>query len=214
MTVFCDIQFGPGTDVVVATLGDPLGTTCSVEFAKSWLAPAGGRIMGYESFETAADAVVSGEADYLMVPAEYPHLAGFIFDTDLTAHDQFRDQLPTIVLVAKNQADPDLPPARLYHHPAVSRDAENLLAEWETDVPRVLVSSNPVACERAMEDPFSYALTNVIAAKGYGLTILKDICADNFMPCVIFKATSAPDRPRDLRPWLGLPTRKAALEPK
>ncbi|WP_421121705.1 hypothetical protein ACE2AJ_09875 [Aquihabitans daechungensis] len=127
MTKLCTVRFGASPTPVVATLGDPLASTCSVEFAKTWLAPEGGTILGYDSFEAAAAAVTAGEAEYLVVPAAYPSLAGLIFDDALEAHDQFRDQLPAIVLVASEAADPAVPPQRLYHHPAVTSEAAELL---------------------------------------------------------------------------------------
>ncbi|WP_421121707.1 hypothetical protein ACE2AJ_09880 [Aquihabitans daechungensis] len=66
------------------------------------------------------------------------------------------------------------------------------------------MSSNPVACERVLADPGAYALTNIIAARAYGVAVLQDVCVGKRMPCVVFKAASDDSRTLDLRPWLGL----------
>ena len=202
----CSVQFGPETARVVATLGDKYASTCSVEFAKTWLAPEGGLILGYASFEAASEAVLRGDAKYLLVPGAYPAIGTFIFDAALETADQFRDLLPTIVLVSGEEQRPAVldTVARLYYHPALRDVADELEARWHVGE-RVEVSSNPVACERALADREALALTNAIAARAYGVYVREAMREGRRMPCVVFEKQEsrlASAKP-DLRPWLG-----------
>jgi len=206
MTVepLCVVEFGARKLPVVATLGDPLASTCSIEFAKAWLAPEGGTIKGYATFEEAAEAVLSGTATYLLVPGAYPRVREFIFESALRFDDQFVDRLPTIVLVSSPLQVPTIPPHRMYFHGALTYLVSELEVRWGAAPARVEVASNPLACVRVLENPDSLALTNAIAAKAYGVKILETLREEWEMPCVVFRAESAPPSSApDLRPYLG-----------
>ncbi len=51
----CLLQYGDGP--IVATLGDTLASTCSVDVASRWAKPQNGSVAGYGSFEDAARAL-------------------------------------------------------------------------------------------------------------------------------------------------------------
>lgn len=211
----CDIQFGPETQRVVATLGDPLASTCSIDFAKTWLAPEGGRVLGYASFEEAAAVVLAGDADYLLVPGAYPNIGpNFIFgDGAFRTFDQFVASLPDIVRVTF-EGRPSIP-IRLYFHAALTWAAELLVERWGPQLQCIEVSSNAVACQELLADSGAQALTNVIAAEAYGVSVVELLAEDGEMPCVIFAPRAAAERnAHALRPWVGgrsqsTPTRRS-----
>lgn len=182
----CSIHVaGEGDAVVIATLGDVKASTCSIKLAKTWLGGRAGVIDGYLSFEAAARAVVEGEADCILIPGAYPDLRRHIFSTDLVFLDTFRGVLPPMVLV--ESPDPLVVRSRdLYFHPAL-RELVNQLREDNGHIDQHEVTSNAVACERVLENPAGYALTNRIAAQEYGVRELKVMRKDWPIPVVLFE---------------------------
>jgi hypothetical protein len=71
----------------------------------------------------------------------------------------------------------------------------------------VEVTSNPVACEKALCDDKSYALTNEIAAEAYKVATIATVCKGNLMPCSVFWTPRVAQV--DLRPILGFTPRRS-----
>jgi hypothetical protein len=194
MTMLCTAKVGDRDDgPVIATLGDPLASTCSMEFAREYLSPGSGRIDGYASFEEAAAAVLLGNADTVLVPSAYPRADLVIQNDDLYLDDLFRAQMPDIVAIGRAEK-----PRKLYYHAALTRDAGRLLSQWNrmwgpdwSDcVKRITVDSNPVACQKVLADPEAAGLTNVIAARAYGTPVGQTMGAGRAMPCVLYAAST------------------------
>jgi hypothetical protein len=191
----------PGQWPTIATLGDPLASTCSIDLAMQWLGEGRGRILGFASFEEAGDAVVSGLADLLLVPAAYPKMGRFIFDPQLATYEPFTGDLPPMVLVeAPEPAVPRID--KLYYHPALIKLAEQIEAQSGKPYQRVEVVSNAVACQEVLRDPAAWALTNAVAAERYAVHTLATLREDWQMPTALFKARD-PEPGDDLTPFLG-----------
>jgi prephenate dehydratase len=190
---------GDGRQPRVATLGDEKASTCSVALAAEWLGHDGGTTLGFSSFEHAASEVVSGAADYLLVPGAYPKIREFIFEPRLQAADQFLGKIPSIVLAEDSEPVPPRT-SRLYFHPALGRLVSELEQREGHGVEQVEVESNAVACQALTWDPQARALTNADAADAYEVHVLETLREESMMPTVVF-AAKAPNPALDLRAW-------------
>lgn len=190
---------GDGREPRVATLGDEKASTCSMALAAEWLGHKIGTTLGFPSFEQGASEVVSGAADYLLVPGAYPGMRGLIFEPRLVPADQFLGKIPSIVLV--EDPEPVRPrTSRLYFHPALGRLADELELREKRSVERVEVASNPAACQALLWDPQARALTNASAADAYEVNVLEILRDESMMPTVVF-AAKTPNPALDLRAW-------------
>jgi prephenate dehydratase len=190
---------GDGRQPRVATLGDKKASTCSVALVAEWLGHDGGTTLGFSSFEQAAAEVVSGAADYLLVPGAYPKMREFIFEPRLQATDQFFGTIPPIVL-AEN-SEPSFPrTSRLYFHAALGYFVDDLEQREGCRIERVEVASNAAACQALPWDPQARALTNGPAAEAYEVRVLDTLRDEDMMPTVVF-AAKTPNPALDLRAW-------------
>jgi hypothetical protein len=166
MGVLCEVK---GTDryTRVATLGDALASTCSVEVARELGEATGWTVAGYSSFEEAADAVADGAAQALLVPGAYRMFDKFVFDERLRLERVEIVPIPAIVLIGGGVFESGVA-VTMYHHASLTSVVDGLEARSSPTFDRSLVASNPIACERALADPDSVALTNGLAAQRYG----------------------------------------------
>ncbi|MFD7656089.1 hypothetical protein ACFV4N_19135 [Actinosynnema sp. NPDC059797] len=170
----------------LATLADePSGLTCSVIVGRRWAHNRAASVVGYPRFELAAERVLAGDHDLLLVPSAYPDIREFFFNPELRAIDTFLSTLPDMVLAVPAGGDADGGEFDvLYHHPAT----KSLVEALPHRVGEVRAStSNSAACKEAVEHPGrACAVTNRIAADGYGMTIARTLSAGTPMGFVVF----------------------------
>lgn len=168
---------------VIGTLGNsPNDVTCSVLAAKS----LGGAftIAAFSEFELAAESLICGNIDAMIVPGAYPKISSFIMNEHLIVTNVFTYIIPSLVFASKFmecKKKYDI----LYNHPATNHllnDISNTMWKAQKNV-----SSNTVACLKVLEENgVSCAITNAACAKRYGLTIHQVVRDSINMPFVIF----------------------------
>ncbi|MFI0906882.1 hypothetical protein ACH4TE_25685 [Streptomyces sioyaensis] len=174
-----------------ATLADDsAGLTCSVIVGREWAAQGrAGALLGYPTFEAAAENVKAGKHDALLVAGAYPEIRSFFFDPALRAVEAFVAPLPDMVLAAPDQnAKRATEFSKIYYHPATNKLLQSLdrvsLVETEQ------VTSNSLACRRAMVDSgHAVAITNATCAEHYGLTVINVLSTGTPMSFVVFERT-------------------------
>ncbi|WP_329325150.1 hypothetical protein [[Kitasatospora] papulosa] len=187
---YTEVDYVPYYRSAATLADDPAGLTCSVTIGREWAARGrASALLGYPTFELAAENVKAGRHDALLVAGAYPEIRSFFFDPELRAVEAFVAPLPDIVLAAphKNAAwNKSADSSKIYYHPAtitllksISRD--NLIEGEE-------VASNSLACRRAMEDTgAALAITNAICAEYYGLTVITTLSVGTPMSFVVFE---------------------------
>ncbi|MGW2105783.1 hypothetical protein [Streptomyces sp. NPDC001948] len=180
-----------------ATLADdPAGLTCSVDAGMKWAVEGrASALIGYPTFESAAESVKAGRHDAFLVAGAYPEIRSFFFDPELKAVEAFIATLPDMVLAAPDQnANGATEFSRIYHHPAtvplLATISRSSLSRTEQ------VTSNSLACRRAMaETGKAAAITNAICAEHYGLSVIDVLSAGTPMSFVVFeRSEGSPDR--------------------
>ena len=183
-----DIAFEFRYCAVVTLADESRGLTCSVAVASKHFRGLARELRGFPSFEAAAAEVVGGRADALLVPAAYPEIRRFFFDSAMTATESFVAELPDMVLVASG-AQPLDRYARLYHHPATQQLLSELPFDFAEAVP---VSSNTAAGAALDEDAEpALAITNRLVADHHGLRPLRVLAAGEAMAFIIFERSSS-----------------------
>lgn len=173
----------PNNISIIGTLGNnPNDVTCSVLAAKS-LGDVF-KIAAYDEFEHAAESLIGGNIDAMLVPGAYPNISKFIMNEQFTVMDVFTYVIPPLVFVSK-QAKPTSQYDIMYNHPATNALLGDICkAKW---VKQENVSSNTVACLKVLESiQTCCAITNAACAEKYGLLIHQVIRAEINMPFVIF----------------------------
>jgi hypothetical protein len=182
-----DIPATPRYATVATLADDPAGLTCSVTVGLRWGASSGkaGRLLGYPSFEAAAESVKDGRHDALLVAGAYPEIRTFFFDAGLSAVESFISPLPDMVFAAPEHH------ARLerfdtvHYHPATRVLFETHIQDRTNDA--VQATSNSAACRDALENPGrAAAITNRTCADHYGMTTLKVLSRGTPMSFVVF----------------------------
>lgn len=171
-------------DGTVGTLGkNSNDVTCSVLATKSL--DGDFTISGFDEFELAAEALVAGNIEAMVVPGAYPHISKFIMNEQLAVLDVFTYIIPPLVFASK-YLDIKNKYNILYNHPATNPLINNINGtRWDM---QENVSSNTIACLKVLEnDHISCAITNAACAEKYGLSIHQVIRAGIKMPFVIFK---------------------------
>lgn len=176
----------------VATLADePVGLTCSVAVASKHFRGLARKVHGFPSFESAASEVRQGRADALLVPAAYPEIRRFFFDSALRATSSFLAELPDMVLVA-SKAHEDDRYARLYHHPATQQLLDELPFIYDEAVP---VSSNTAAAASLIaDDENCLAITNRLVADHHELKPLRVLAHGESMAFIVFERNEVDSR--------------------
>jgi hypothetical protein len=173
----------------LATLcDDPIGLTCSIDVARRW----GGakEVAPFASFEAASAAVKEGVADAFLVPGAYPHLNGFIMDSELSAFQAFIMTIPPLVL-ATRRAQEGRAFQTLFHHPAVAPLLAEISIPWES---AVHAPSNSEACRMLLANPDSSAcVTNALCADHFELRTLKELRNGISMPWICFEKKRSPE---------------------
>jgi prephenate dehydratase len=169
----------------VCTLGDKSEQTCSMDAVRGW--GKGLEIVPCETFEAAAQATKSFESDAFVVPAAYPRVNHFIMDQGLEVAEVFIRAIPALVVVGKRELSDSAD--ILFHHPATAP----LIGELAC-VPRkcIEVSSNVRACEAAVENEASIAITNSLSAEYYQIPVRQVLREGIKMPWLCFVRKHSP----------------------
>ncbi|MFD1149822.1 hypothetical protein [Saccharothrix hoggarensis] len=117
-----DLTYSPQYRSLATLADEPSGLTCSVIVGRRWARNRVASVVGYPRFELAAERVLAGDHDVLLVPSAYPDIRKFFFNPELRAVDTFLSTLPDMVFAvpagaADGAADSDEFDV-LYHHPA------------------------------------------------------------------------------------------------
>lgn len=179
-----DLTFQPRYRSLATLADEPAGLTCSVTVGRRWAAEGrAGSVVGYPSFELAAERVRAGEHDVLFVPSAYPDIRTFFFDPELTAVETFLGQLPDMVFAVPQGVDPEHLEV-VYHHPATKSLVESLTEQVDSTV---LASSNSSACRDALgHDGAAGSVTNETSADHYGMRTVRVLSAGTPMGFVVF----------------------------
>jgi hypothetical protein len=171
-----------------ATLADdPAGLTCSVTVGMRWARGKSARLLGYPSFEMAAEAVKSGQHDALLVAGAYPEIRTFFFDPELRAVEAFVSPLPDMVFAAPLENASVDRFDTVFYHPATTRLLESEVRP-RTDA-AVTASSNSAACRSALAAPGrTAAITNQTCADHYGMKTLQVLSVGTPMSFVVFES--------------------------
>lgn len=174
----------------MATLGSSLSdnTCCMVVVVSRFGMKVA--IIPYRNFELAAEAVLKGHVDAMVVPAAYPHLSSFIMNKFLFVAFNFLDVIPDLVF-ASNEPKQREKYTTLFNHPATNFLAhENDMGiQWEN---HENVNSNSVACQRVLENGAGFcAITNAITAQKHGLHIHQVLRPHLQMPFHVFMKSAA-----------------------
>jgi len=168
------------TSDAIGTLGEhPGDTTCSLQAARSWRSDA--NVVGYRSFEAAAEDVIQRRLRGFVVPCAYPDLGHFIMDARLTTAEAFLHVLPPLVLVSTLEILPKFL-AVLYCHPAVVPLLPGLTLEYRE---LRLVDSNPHAVTQLLDDPDrerAAAVTNGLSADRHPVQVHEVLRRNLVMP--------------------------------
>lgn len=170
--------WGVSGRIVIGTLG-PQGT--SSEAAANFIADRCFRnesddvdIHLYSSFEELRLAVVTGEVDLAVVPAAWQRISDFFFTPTFARISHFDFTTPEYGLVKNGNAC--LVDGR---YKVLTHDAPQLLVPFLLgDIGRhklliEIVSSTSVAARMVAEGQATFGITNVNAARMYGLTFVK-----------------------------------------
>ncbi|MBO6920180.1 MAG: hypothetical protein JJ858_17270 [Rhizobiaceae bacterium] len=151
----------------IRTLGkSETAVTCSLDAAKA-LYPQSD-IQGVSSFESACDAVLSGEASFFLVPVAYPKLNSFLMDTRLTIADYRIRPIPPLVLVGKKAFGNKAEFETIYLHPATEPLLKTSAIKY---VNLDFCSSNEDVVERlGNANSETGGITNLMAASMAGFT--------------------------------------------
>ncbi len=165
----------------VSTLGNPAtAVTCSMDVATRVFGSA--EICGVSTFEEGAEQVVEEESDYLLVPGAYPEIKWLYRDHRLTAVDAFVYPIAELVFCSRHATTPEYV-ERVYYHPAT----DSLLGKLETRFDRTEpVCSNEKAGEMLLQHPGDAAISNMLVANYYGLTIHMMLQPKHQMGWVLF----------------------------
>ncbi|MEU1401382.1 hypothetical protein ABZ471_03275 [Streptomyces sp. NPDC005728] len=183
-----DIPAAPRYASVATLADDPAGLTCSVTVGLRWGASSGkaGRLLGYPSFEEAAESVKDGRHDALLVAGAYPEIRTFFFDAGLSAVESFISPLPDMVFAAPEHNAALERFDTVHYHPATRVLFETHVQGRTNDA--VQATSNSAACRDALENPGqAAAITNRTCADHYGLTTLKVLSRGTPMSFVVFE---------------------------
>lgn len=167
--------------IKIATLCDtPQGDTCSAIATRYYFPDS--EIVPSASFEDAADAVETGEADRCFVPTGYPMFTRILFRHKIDGI--FVHRIPDLVLVGIKNSAPDKSTI-LFHHPAV----EPLLPLVDIDFTiRQEATSNTKVCELVLQaGGNALGITNSAAASTFGLYRYSTLASKVDMPFVLFQ---------------------------
>lgn len=151
----------------IATLG-PHGT-CSEQAANLYSARIGeAEIQLYDSFESSAQAVQEGSAQFAVIPSAYVHLNDIVFRylCQIAIVDTFTMDTPNLVM-AKNGASQV---SRVASHPAPAGLVERIFPNAEL----IHTKSNSRSALDVVDKKVDACLTTIIAAREYGLDIIHD----------------------------------------
>ena len=137
------------------------------------------------SFEQACDAVLSRQADYVLVPVAYPKLNGFLMDSRLVIADYKVRPIPPLVLVHKNGDEKKKDFACLYLHPAT----EPLVAKFSIRYDRMHFcrSNEEVVDQLLIGDAEDGGITNLLAARAANLHPTVTLRSESPMGWVLLK---------------------------
>ncbi|MEE4546841.1 hypothetical protein V2S66_33355 [Streptomyces sp. V4-01] len=182
-----DVEHEPRYDSAATLADDPAGLTCSVTVGMRWGAQGKcRRLLGYPSFELAAETVKSGRHDALLVAGAYPEIRSFFFDPELRAVEAFVSPLPDMVFAAPLEHASQERFDTVHYHPATTRLFESSVRGRTEHA--LTASSNSAACRSALEDSGrSAAITNQTCADHYGLKTLEVLSVGTPMSFVVFE---------------------------
>jgi len=168
----------------VGTLGaDAEDVTCSVLAVKSL--DGSFDLVAFSEFELAAQALLDGKIDAMVVPGAYPGIAKFIMHEGLQVAWVYTFIIPSLVFVSKHPTMKN-EYRTLYNHPATNALLGDVHTRWNA---HQNVSSNTVACLEVLANGSdSCAVTNAVCAQKYGLHIHKVLREGINMPFTVFTA--------------------------
>jgi hypothetical protein len=171
----------------LATLADdPAGLTCSVTVGLEWAPGNAAQVLGYPSYELAAETVKSGRHDALLVASAYQEIRLFFFDTELRATDAFVRPLPDMVFAVPSRSAAAEHFDDVHYHPATKKLLESRVHDRTTNA--VTATSNSAACRDAMSNPGAAAvITNQTCADHYGLKTLEVLALGKPMGFILFE---------------------------
>lgn len=181
-----DVDHQPRYASVATLADDPAGLTCSVSVGLQWAPGNAARVLGYPSYELAAETVKSGRHDALLVASAYQEIRLFFFDTELQAVEAFVRPLPDMVFAAPSRSASLEHFEAVHYHPATKKLLESHVSNRTNRA--VTATSNSAACRDAISNPDTAAvITNQICADHYGLTTLEVLAAGKPMGFIVFE---------------------------